>query len=410
MSFVAVMLRCKVHGMMQRTQALSPEPVRAAIAGAVAMAVAMGLGRFFYTPVLPGMMAGLGLNAADAGIIAAANFAGYLLGAVLAAYGWAAGFERRLAVGALTATVLLLLAMGLLSGVAAMSVVRFLAGLASAFAMIFTSGIVLSIGLLHRDPRVQMVHFSGVGIGIAVSALLVYLLSFLSFAGLAGWRVDWLAGALVGAVGLVLVARLLPRPEGGATSLREPAIRWTRPLVALTLSYGLFGIGYVVTATFIVAIAREGAESPLLECLTWLVTGAAAAVSVIAWKPVERRFGVAMAYLLALLVETVGVAVTVTLPFPVSALIGGTLLGLTFIVVTAYGLQLGRILASESPRRVLALMTAAFGLGQIVGPLGAGFLAANTGSYVLPSLAAAGILLLAAGTTVFGGALSIKSR
>ncbi|MGQ3277990.1 MAG: YbfB/YjiJ family MFS transporter, partial [Shinella sp.] len=356
--------------MMQRIPALSREPVRAAIAGAIAMAVAMGLGRFFYTPVLPGMMAGLGLNAADAGIIAAANFAGYLLGAVLAAYGWAAGLERRLAIGALVSAVLLLLAMALISSVAALSVVRFLAGLASAFAMIFASGIVLSIGLRHQDARVQMAHFSGVGLGIAVSAVLVYLLSLVEFPAIAVWRVDWLAGAILGAMGLAAVMVLLPRPERGATGVREPPIVWTRPLVALTLSYGLFGIGYVVTATFIVAIAREGAESPLLECLTWLVTGASAAISLVAWKPIAARYGVAMAYLAAILVEMVGVAVTVTLPFPASALIGGTLLGLTFIVITAYGLQLGRVLASESPRQVLALMTAAFGVGQILGPLG----------------------------------------
>lgn len=409
MSFAAIMLQCNGRGMTQRIF-LSGEPVRAAIAGAVAMAVAMGLGRFFYTPVLPGMMAGLGLDAADAGIIAAANFAGYLAGAVLAAYGWAAGHERRLAIGALLASVLLLLAMGLLSGVAGLSVVRFLAGLASAFAMIFTTGIVLSIGLRHGEPGVQRVHFSGVGIGMAVSALLVYLLSLADFAAIAAWRVDWLAGALLGAIGLAVVVWLLPRPEGHASSQREPPIAWTRPLAALTLSYGLFGIGYVVTATFIVAIAREGAESPLLECLTWLLTGIAAAISLVAWKPVERRYGVAAAYLAAILVETVGVAATVLLPFPWSALVGGVLLGITFIVITAYGLQLGRMLASESPRRVLALMTAAFGVGQIIGPLGAGFLAARTGSYVLPSLAAAGILLFAASITVLGGALSIKSR
>ena len=404
------MLQCDGRAMMQRVPALSREPVRAAIAGALAMAVAMGLGRFFYTPVLPGMMAGLGLDAADAGIIAAANFAGYLLGAVLAAYGWAAGLERRLAVGSLVSTVLLLLSTGLVSGVAALSVLRFLAGLASAFALIFTSGIVLSIGLSHRDPRVQMAHFSGVGMGIAVSAVLVYLLSLMPASGIATWRIDWLAGALLGAIGLAAVANLLPRPGGSASAVREPPVVWTRPLAALTLSYGLFGIGYVVTATFIVAIARDGAHSPLLECLTWLVTGAAAAISVLAWKPVERRLGVAAAYLAAILVETVGVAVTVTLPFPASALIGGALLGLTFIVITAYGLQLGRVLACESPRRMLALMTAAFGVGQILGPLGAGFLAARTGSYLLPSLAAAGTLLLAAAITVAGGVLSIKSR
>ncbi|WP_312415295.1 YbfB/YjiJ family MFS transporter, partial [Shinella sp.] len=116
--------------MTQCTNFLSREPVRAALSGAVAMAVAMGIGRFFYTPVLPGMMAGLGLDAAEAGVIAAANFAGYLLGALLAAHGWATGRERPLAIGALAATVLLLFAMALASDVAVLSVIRFLAGLA----------------------------------------------------------------------------------------------------------------------------------------------------------------------------------------------------------------------------------------------------------------------------------------
>ena len=190
------MLQCNGLCMMQRTFP-SSEPARAALAGALAMAVAMGLGRFFYTPVLPGMMVGLGLDAADAGIIAAANFAGYLLGAVLAAYGWAAGHERRLAIGALAATVLLLIAMGVLSSVAALSLIRFLAGLASAFAMIFTTGIVLTVGLAHHDPGVQRVHFSGVGIGIAVSAVLVYLLSLIAVPALPTWRVDWVVDTVV---------------------------------------------------------------------------------------------------------------------------------------------------------------------------------------------------------------------
>jgi len=395
--------------MTQCTKFLSREPVRAALSGAVAMAVAMGIGRFFYTPVLPGMMAGLGLDAAQAGVIAAANFAGYLLGALLAAQGWAAGRERHLAIGALAATVLLLFAMALASDVIVLSTIRFLAGLASAFAMIFTSGIVLSIGLSHGDPRVQRAHFSGVGFGIAVSALLVYVLSLIPPTAISPWRIDWLAGGLLGAAGLALVVLLLPRPAAQSGIGREPPIRWTRPLVALTASYGLFGIGYVVTATFIVAIAREGAHDPLLECLTWLVTGATAAISLFAWRPAERRLGIAATYVAALLLEVVGVAATVVLPFPASALIGGALLGFTFMIVTAYGLQLGRRLASDSPRQALALMTAAFGVGQIVGPLGAGVLAAHTGSYVLPSLVAAGILLIAAVTAAAGGTLSIKS-
>ena len=58
------------------------------------------------------MMSGVPLSAADAGFIASANFVGYLVGAVLAAYGWAAGRERLVALSALLATAILLAAMG----------------------------------------------------------------------------------------------------------------------------------------------------------------------------------------------------------------------------------------------------------------------------------------------------------
>ncbi|PHR23089.1 MAG: MFS transporter [Hoeflea sp.] len=367
--------------------------VMTAIAGALAMAVAMGLGRFFYTPVLPAMMSGLGLGPAEAGWIASANYVGYLLGAILAAYGWAEGIERKVALSGLVATALLLLAMGVSSNVFVLAIIRFLAGLASAFVMVFTSAIVLSHGLAANKPWVQSSHFGGVGAGITISAVMFGLIILAD----SGWRMAWIMAAVLAFAGLIVVSRYLPRDIVRAGPARkEPPLVWTPSLAALTIAYGIFGFGYIVTATFLVAIVRDGGGSSLFEAGVWLATGVAAAPSVAYWMPAVRRVGLANVFALGCLVEAIGVAASVLLPLPAGPIIGGVLLGATFIMVTAFGLQLGRQLATESPRRALALMTAAFGTGQILGPVVAGYLADWSGTYTWASLAAAAGLLASA--------------
>ncbi|WP_425336168.1 MFS transporter [Sinorhizobium numidicum] len=366
-----------------------------AVAGAIAMAVAMGFGRFSYTPILPAMMADAGLSPADAGLIASANFVGYLAGAVLAAYGWAHGHERRIGLAALAATTLLLAAMGLTSSVLAYCIIRFLAGLASAFAMIFVSGIVLGQGLLAKSEHVPSVHFGGVGFGIALSSICVWASPLTGVAGFSASEADWFTGALVALAGTVLVAALLPGSHHAANGgQREAPLTWTRPLAVMTLTYGFFGFGYVITATFLVAMARgaSGGHGGI-EFLAWLLTGITAALAVHLWRFVVPRFGLAGVYAIGLLVEAAGLVLTVSLPLPFAPLAGGLMLGATFMMITAYGLQIGRQLAPESPRRALAFMTAAFGIGQIIGPLVAGWLAERTGSFALPTLVAAVVLL-----------------
>lgn len=359
----------------------------------VALAVAMGIGRFIYTPILPGMMEQAGLSASDAGLVASANYLGYLVGAVIAAYGWAAGRERAVMLASLLASGFLTAAMAGPGGLAVWLAYRFAAGVASAFVMVFVSTIVFShLSAAGRDD-LQSVHFGGVGVGIAASAATIGGLTLGDFA----WPAGWLAGAVLSALGFIAVAALVKcGPVAASGTTREPPIDWSPPLRRLTLAYALFGAGYIVTATFLVAIVRAGDAGQSFEAVVWLAAGLAGIPSVWLWRRVARRIGLIGAYSAGCAVEAIGVSASVTMAAPLGPILGAVLLGGTFIAVTALGLQAGRALAGGAPRGVLAMMTAAFGVGQIVGPLIAGYLADQTGSFLVPSLAASLALLASA--------------
>ncbi|MEM6463143.1 MAG: YbfB/YjiJ family MFS transporter [Pseudomonadota bacterium] len=368
--------------------------LRLAVGGMISLAVAMGIGRFVYTPLLPALMDGLQLSPYDAGLIASANYVGYLVGAIVAAYGWAAGHERRMFILGLAGTTVLLAAMPLAQSVATLSLIRFAAGVASAFVMIFGTTIVFSHFENQKRNGLQAVHFGGVGLGLGFSALLLVALIALN----AHWATGWYASAIIAFIGSVAAALLVgAEPVRDSDSHREPPLQWSRPLVLFIIAYGLFGLGYIVTATFLVAIVRGDEGQTTLEGWVWFATGLAAGPSVWFWAPLRHRLGLILTFAIGCLVEAFGVTASVLMPLPLGPFLGGILLGATFVAVTAFGLNVGRMLAPQSRRRALAFMTAAFGTGQILGPLIAGYLANLSGNYTSGSLVAAMALVVAAG-------------
>lgn len=369
------------------------------------MAVAMGIGRFVYTPILPGMMDELGLSAADAGLIASANYLGYLVGAVLAAGGWAEGRERSLMLAGLGASAVLAGMMGLTESLGLFLAIRFMAGLASAFVMVFLASIVFSHLAIGRRNELQALHFGGVGVGIALSSAMMFVLVVMA----SDWQAGWFSSAALSAVGFIAVALLIDRgPVVSGSTGPEPSLPASRPLAKMIVAYGLFGFGYIVTATFLVAIVRQGDAGRQFEAIVWLVTGLAGIPSVFFWNRIAARFGIAATYVAGCFVEAVGVAASVSMGGIAGPLLGGFLLGATFIAITALGLQAARKLAPLATRRVFALMTASFGLGQILGPIFAGLMAGSTGSFVLPSMVAA-LALLTSGLIAWSAGLSPKS-
>ncbi|ADZ71400.1 YbfB/YjiJ family MFS transporter [Polymorphum gilvum] len=370
-------------------------PVPTALGGLLALAAAMGIGRFVYTPILPYMAEGVPLDPAAAGLIASANFFGYLVGALAASVGTLPGGRRRWLLGALLLSAATTAGMGAAGGMSAFLLLRFLGGVASAFVLVFSSAIVLDRVAAAGRPGLSALHFSGVGGGIALTAVLV---AALAAAGV-DWRGQWYASGAATLACLLAATLLVPAtPDtaagSGADGHRSKA-PLSAPLLRLIVAYGLYGFGYVITATFISVIVRTSSDLRPVEPYVWLAVGLSAAPSILAWNRVAARIGAAQAFAFACVLEALGVGLSVIEAGIANILLAAVLLGGTFVGIAALGLVEARRQATGDPRRVLAVMTASFGLGQMVGPWLAGLGAELTGSFVLPSLAAAVALLVA---------------
>jgi predicted MFS family arabinose efflux permease len=368
-------------------------PVSIATAGLIAMAVGVGIGRFVYTPILPPMLAALGLSKATAGLIASANFAGYLAGALGAAWVTPPGSRRTWLLGALLLSAATTGLMGIIDTIPAFLALRFLGGVASAQVLILASALVLERLAESGRSGLNALHFAGVGVGIAVSAALVAGLLY----GGADWAAMWRMSGAVSLAGALVVALLLRSGPVKPAPVRTPGNGPRDPRARrMTLAYGLFGFGYVITATFLVAIVRATPAIRELELVIWIVVGLAAAPSVLFWSFLGRRIGLAAAFAVAALTEAVGVIASVAWPSVLGVTTAAVLVGGTFMGLTALGLMRGRELAAGDAGRMMAAMTGAFGVGQIAGPAVAGVVSDVTGGFGIPSMAAAAALLAAA--------------
>jgi predicted MFS family arabinose efflux permease len=367
---------------------MNKSPLTLALGGLLAMAAGIGIGRFVYTPILPPMVEALSLTKAEAGLIASANFVGYLAGALLAAMRLP-GSRRAWLLGGLALNALGLAAMAGTTSLTAFLLLRLVAGVASAFCLIFSSALVLDRLAKAGRSGLSAVHFAGVGSGIAASAALV--------ATLADWRSMWLASALLALAAAIAVAAMIPADDAAAPAAREGSRgRLSAGFLILAAAYFLFGFGYIITATFLIDIVRGSPAIRHLEPYAWVLVGLGAAPSVLLWGALGRRIGILPAFAVASLVEAAGVAASVLWLQTIGVVIAALFLGGTFMGLTALGLIAAREAGEGDPRGHIALMTASFSFGQILGPAFAGVVYDKTGSLAMPSLAAVLALMVAA--------------
>ncbi|MGK6306933.1 YbfB/YjiJ family MFS transporter [Variovorax sp. DT-64] len=345
-----------------------PRPSFAAIclAGLIALAIAMGIGRFAFTPMLPLMIRAGSADVAAGGWLAAANYAGYLLGALTTAR--LPLTPQRVALLALALIVASTAAMGWTGSLPGWLFLRFAAGVASAWALVSTS--VWCLGWLSRfeRPAGPGLLYAGVGTGIALAGLYCWR------AGAADVGPDalWLQLGVLALAGLAAVALLMPR---GMPSAAAAAPATAGPATAggvswgLVICYGLLGFGYILPATFLPVLARAVVDDPAVFGAAWPVFGAAAAVSTLvaslALSKLSRRHVLAGSHALMAL----GCLLPVLHLSALTVLLAALLVGGTFMVATMAGMQEARARSLGNPTRALGRMTAAFAIGQMVGPV-----------------------------------------
>jgi MFS family permease len=346
-----------------------------ALSGTLSLAVAMGIGRFAFTPLMPMMLHDGLLDLASASWLASANYLGYLLGALLctlqptlwARRGWSPLPVAPVVRGSLLITCGLTALMAV-HVPAAWPSLRFIAGIVTAVAFVYTS--TWCLGRLSRmnSPTAGGIVYAGPGVGIASSGLLASLMVQSDWHSSSGWIAFALLAMLMTAVVWPVYKNdegLPPPAVGQALSASSGSLA---EKAALTVAYGLAGFGYIITATFLPVIARTALPASVWPDLFWPMLGIAVAFGAIMASRIPARVDQRYLLLACYLIQAAGVALSNWWPTLVGFALGSILVGLPFTAITFFAMQVGRKLHPQSASAIIGLLSASFGLGQIAGP------------------------------------------
>ena len=353
--------------------AAGARPLAIAFAGLLSLAIAMGIGRFAFTPLLPMMLHDGVVDLGGASWLATANYLGYWLGAMACAlqptmwrrWGLRRPLRHTAVVRAgLVATVLLTLGMAL-PGAALWPLWRGLAGVASALVFVYVSGWCLARLSALGAPALAGIIYVGPGLGITASGLAASAMVAQGLQAATGWAVFALLAA-------VLTALAWPQLSG-AVATRAAASADDAPppagvLAAFTLAYGLAGFGYIITATFLPVIARAALPGSAWLDLFWPVFGSGVVIGALLATRVRVAGDLRRALAACYVVQAAGITLSVVWPTLGGFALGSLLLGLPFTAITFFAMQEVRRLRPQSTAGTMGLLTALYGLGQIAGP------------------------------------------
>jgi predicted MFS family arabinose efflux permease len=349
--------------------------------GAFSLLLGMGVARFAYTPLLPQMQEQAGLGLAEAGWLAAINYVGYLSGAVVASLISDPALRDRLYRVGMVVAVLTTAMMGITTDPTVWAVSRYLAGLSTATASLLGTGLILNWLIVHDHRGELGIPFAGIGLGIAGSAAAVALMNRWGL----DWREQWYAFTAIGFFLLVPALRWMPAPERGTVTRSGHSMQDAPPSAAflrlLMAAYFCAGVGYVVSATFIVAIVDRLPGVAGHGTLVFLFIGLGAAPASVISDLVARRIGEVNALILAAVLQIAGILLPVLGNGLLPALLGAALFGATVMGIVSLVLTMAGRYYPTSPARMMGKMTLSYGIAQVIAPAVTGSLAMHLGSY-----------------------------
>ena len=355
------------------------ETIKVLAASVIAVVVMVGIARFSYTPMIPEMMDALGLSQSVVGLLATVNYAGYLTGALLITRISDLDLKVKLYQLGLIVAVVSTVLMGYTTDVWLWFLLRFVSGLSTSAGMLLGAGLLMSWLIKNNEKSELGVFFSGIGLGIVLTAVLAELIKE-SFS----WDQQWVIYGLVGLALIVPVWRWMPDyracalPRTGGTAGNDERSRF---IVILQLAYFCAGVGYVVTATFLVAIAESMPELSGRGWLIWLIAGLAATPACWLWDVFSRRWGQWTALYLAYMLNSVSILMLILNTSMASVMLSAVIYGASFIGIVSMMLAMVGRVFPENPSRPMSRLTFSYGIAQMLAPAVVGYLADVEGNY-----------------------------
>ena len=345
--------------------------IKLVLIGICSTAVAIGLSRFCFTPILPLMQSDLDLSSASLGMVASWNYFGYFIGSIIPIFLKSDKKVKIILIFSLLLSIITTFLMGVTAEIFWFSCIRFLSGVCSALIFVLATVLIFGQVSFKSKKNLQLLHFCGIGVGIFFGTLIIWISSFYGF----HWKVNWFLISLL-SLFFCLPIIFFTNKIGDVKKNREN--RMDNPSIfsftLISLGYFFFGIGYIIYGTFISAMVRDVQVYESLHFIAWLTVGISSFFSIIVWGKFLTKLSADLSLFIACLTSSLGVAFSLLGENYLFLIISCFFYGLGVPSAVALVLLEGKKRFRGEIRIALAILTTTFSLGQIIGPYYAGIL------------------------------------